>query len=325
MTNRQRSVERAAPRGGLALEIPDKVRRNAAAFGASGLDWLAQLPERIAEIERRWAIQVHRPYANGTEALVAPVSTNDGREAVLKIVMPGIDPARQEIRTLRAANGKGYAKLVRADDEANIMLIEKLGSQLYEPRLGEHRQLKIICDTLREAWMPSAPGPFATGAEKAAEFAQSIESNWIALGRPCPERTAELALLYAHRRQRAFEPAASVVVHGDAHQWNTLSAPDSPTGFKFIDPDGALAERAFDLAISMREWGSVIPDGDLLQLGRRRCRMLAEFSGVEERSIWEWGYVQCVWNGLLLLRIGVQDSAAVEFAMADAWATNTAA
>ena len=46
-------------------------------------------------------------------------------------------------------------------------------------------------------------------------------------------------------------------------------APGSTTGFKLIDPDGAHAERAFDLATPMWEWGSVIPNGDLLALGTR--------------------------------------------------------
>ena len=164
---------------------------------------------------------------------------------------------------------------------------------------------------------------FATGADRAAELARIIESLWGALGRPCSERAVDVALTYAERRRRAFDPAQSVLVHGDAHQWNTLSAPGSRTGFKLIDPDGAFAERAFDLAISMREWGSVTPTGDPLQLGRDRCRMLAEFTGVEQQLNWEWGVIQCVSNGLLLPQIGMQETAAVAFAMVDAWAARS--
>ena len=70
----------------------------------------------------------------------------------------------------------------------------------------------------------------------------------------------------------------------------------------------------------MREWGSVLPDGDLLLLGRHRCRLLAEVTGVDKQPIWEWGMIQCVSNGLLLEKIGFHDPASVEFAMAEAWA-----
>ena len=80
-------------------------------------------------------------------------------------------------------------------------------------------------------------------------------------------------LLAASRRELAFDPAQAVTAHGDAHEWNTLEAPGSTTGFKFVDPDGAFAERAFDLAIPMREWGAVRPAGDLLALGMQRCEI----------------------------------------------------
>ena len=61
------------------------------------------------------------------------------------MVIPGIDPTHQEIRILRAAKGRGYAKLIRADDDENIMLLEKLGPQLQELGLPPDRQIEIIC------------------------------------------------------------------------------------------------------------------------------------------------------------------------------------
>src|SRR5262249_48641305 len=151
---------------------------------------------------------------------------------------------------------------------------------------------------------PEGP-PLPTGADKAVEMSRTIQSHWISFGRPCLERTIEQALLCAERRRRAFDPVQSVLVHGDAHEYNTLVSPGATTGFKFIDADGAFAERAFDLAISMREWGSVMPAGDIVALGRHRCSLLATFAGVEHQPIWEWGLMQCVWNGLLLHRIGL--------------------
>ncbi len=215
-----------------------------------------------------------------------------GLDVILKIAIPGIDPTRQELRILQAANGIGYANLICGDEANNAMLLEKLGLQLRDFDFPEDRCIEVICATLREAWIPSLEGPpLVTGAEKAVELSGFIESHWSSLGRPCAERTIELALSYAERRRRAFDPVRSVVVLGDAHESNTLRAQDSTTGFKFVDPDGALAERAFDLAIPMREWGNVIPAGDLLQLGRHRCGLLSKFSGVEHQPIWEWAMI----------------------------------
>jgi streptomycin 6-kinase len=301
--------------------LSEKVHRNLVSLGEAGRAWLAGLPRCIAGIERRWAIKVGKPSRRGSEAFVAEARTFDGLDVVLKIVIPGFDPTRQELRTLRAAMGRGYAKLIRSDDAANTMLLERLCAQLHELGLSADRQIEIICATLREAWMPVPEGQtFATGAEKVAELGQIIASSWSTLGKPCSERTIDLALTYVERRRRAFDPARSVLVHGDAHQWNTLSAPGSATGFKFIDPDGAFAERAFDLAIPMREWANETLNQDRLHLGRHRCRLLAEFTGVEQQPIWEWSVIQCVSNGLSLKRMGLNEPASAQLGMADAWA-----
>jgi streptomycin 6-kinase len=241
----------------------------------------------------------------------------------VKIVIPGIDPMRQELRIVRAARGRGYARLICSDEAGNAMLLEKLGPPLHELHLPEDRQIQIICATLDEAWRTPPEGlSLPTGAEKAVEMSRSIEQHWISLGKPCPERTIERALSYAERRRRAFDPAQSVLVHGDAHEWNTLMSSGAAKGFKFVDPDGAFAERAFDLAIPMREWGTVMPAGDVVHLGRHRCSLLAQFTGVEHQPIWEWGLIQCVWNGLLLHRIGLDEPASVSLAMADAWSAS---
>jgi streptomycin 6-kinase len=303
------------------LQVPEKVRHKAATSGEAGRRWLADLPRQVADIERRWAITVGQPSRNGTEAFVAEARTHDGQDVVLKLVIPGADPARQELRVLHAAQGRGYARLIRADEAENVLLLERLGPQLHALHLSESRQMEIICATLHEAWMPPPEGPpFTTGADRAAELVCLIGTCRSSSEAPCSSQTIDRALSCAETRRRAFNPAQSVLVHGDAHQWNTLVASGSITGFKFIDPDGAFAEPAFDLAIPMREWGSVLPTGDLLELGRQRCRLLAKFSGVERQPIWEWAIVQCVSNGILLTQVGAYDAASVEFAMADAWA-----
>jgi len=301
-----------------ALDIPDKVRRTAMSLG--GEAWLLSLPEQLDRVARDWSLTLGAASGGGTEAYVVFATTRDGQDVVLKLTIPGIDPTRQELRTLRAAEGRGYVKLLRADATANIMLLERLGPQLHALALPEARMMKVIAATLQEAWHARPEGPtFATGAERAREFGGVVAANWALLGKPCPERTFDATLAAARRRELAFDPAQSVLAHGDAHEWNTLEAPRSTTGFKFVDPDGAFAERAFDLAIPMREWGAVMPAGDLLALGRRRCDLLAGFTGVARDAIWDWSLIQLVWNSFLLLQVGLDQPAIVSLAMADAW------
>lgn len=300
------------------LNVPDKVRRTAKSFGAAGEAWLSSLPEETARIARDWSLTLGEASGGGTEAYVVFAKTREGQDAVLKLTITGIDPTRQELRTLKAADGRGYVKLLRADETANVMLLEKLGPQLHALALPEERVMEIISATLKEAWHARPDGPaFATGAERAREFGGVVAANWALLGKPCPERTFDATLAAARRRELAFDPAHSVLAHGDAHEWNTLEAADG--GFKLVDPDGAFAERAFDLAIPMREWGAVMPAGDPLALGRRRCELLSGFTGVARDAIWDWSLIQLVWNSFLLLQVGLDQPAIVSLAMADAW------
>lgn len=305
----------------MALSVPDKVRATALTHGAPGQAWLEGLEAQVAGIAKRWGLKLTGHPPNASEAFVAWARTADGREAVLKVVIPGVDPQRQELRALRAAGGRGYAALIASDEAANVMLLERLGGQLAQQAMPKEAELAAICATLQEAWaLELDPTGFVTGADRAAEFSGVIRSLWAAQGQPCAAATYERSLEYAERREAAFDPTASVVAHGDAHQWNTLQASDSPTGYKFVDPDGAFAERAFDLAIPMREWGAVLPEGDLRRLGEQRCETLARLTGVDAQAIWEWSLIQLVWNGLLLGEVGATAPAATSLAMADALA-----
>jgi streptomycin 6-kinase len=300
------------------LNIPDKVRRSAEAQGEKGRAWMAALPAQIAAIERRWNIRIGTTTRNATEAYVAFAEGAQG-EAVVKIVIPGFDATRQEMRILAAAAGRGYARLLRADETENVLLLERLGPQLFALGLSNDAQIAHICATLAEAWQVRPEGVFVTGAERADELAAMIRDDWPGLGEPCAMATYDAALAAAARRRQAFDPAHAAFAHGDAHAWNTLQATESPTGFKFVDPDGAFAERAFDLAIPMREWGQEIFTADRLALGRQRCELLARLTGVGTAPIWDWSLLQCVSNSVSLQKLGLTASARVGFAMADAW------
>jgi len=306
----------------VALGIPDKVRRTALACGEDGLAWLVGLGPLVAELKRNWDLSIGRTFPTATEAFVAEVVTADGRQAVLKIPITGIDPSRRELHTLLAANGHSYVRVLRYDAARGAMLLERLGPQLHRLGLPLDVQIEIICTALRDAWIPLPEGlQLMSGAEKASNLASFIEIAWRELGRPCSERAVAKALSFADARSRAFDPQSAVLAHGDAHAWNTLLVPGGgPRRFKLVDPDGLFIERAYDLGISMREWGSELLAGDPLQLGHRRCRQLARLTGVEPEPIWQWGFIERLSNGLLLKQKGLDRGANESLTLVDAWA-----
>jgi streptomycin 6-kinase len=113
------------------------------------------------------------------------------------------------------------------------------------------------------------------------------------------------------RRIAAHDDERAVLVHGDVHQWNALAAGD---GFKFVDPDGLVAEAEYDLGIIMREDPVELLDGD----PHERAYYLASCTGLDASAIWDWGVVERVSTGLLGTQVELQPVARETLATADA-------
>lgn len=302
--------------------VNDKVRRRAATRGEAGAAWLAGLDAVVDGLADEWGLTLGASLDGGTEALVIEAALADSRPAILKLTLAGLDPRGGELRTLLIAEGRGYAEVYRHDLARGAMLLERLGPRLSDLGLSLRTQLEAICATLKTAWVkPADTAGLTTGADKAATLARLISRRWEATGRPCATRTIELALAFAEDRRRAFDPADAVLGHGDAHAWNTLLVPgEGSARYKFVDPDGLFIEPAYDLGISLREYEEELLAGDPLALGRTRCALLSQLTGVPEAPIWRWGFLERVSTGLLLKEMGLDDAARDFLAVADAWA-----
>jgi streptomycin 6-kinase len=218
------------------IPLRDKVLRNIAAQGELGACWLESLPSLVGRLEVEWGIKVGRLFPNATEAFVSEALTADGQQVALKIPVAGLAKADRELSLLQAANGRGYARLLQHDTNSGAMLLERLGPQVAELGLTITQQIRIICQTLQQAWMPLPPGRrFPTGAEKALQMSSYISTLWPRLGRSCSEKVIDVALRFAEARRNAFDPADSVLAHGDPYAWNTLL--DRRTNeTKLVDP-----------------------------------------------------------------------------------------
>lgn len=304
--------------------MPEAVHQKALYQGAEGRRWLASLSRLIRELERDWGVTVGAVLSGGSEAYVAAAKTDTGEDAVVKLEMPPYGSFAGEVRALSAAEGRGYARLLKWDERRHAMLQERLGPSLYESGLPVLARVEILCATLRSAWEVPAPPGLQTGAEKARWLSEFISAAWEETGRPCSRRVVERALAFAEARRAAFDPAASVLVHGDVADANALRVlekrPSDPPRFKFVDPDGLLAEPAYDLGVLMREWSGELLVGDAAGLGLERCALLARLTGVDSRAIWAWGLVERVSTGLFATRVGADHVGKEMLDVAEAWA-----
>ena len=288
-----------------SLDVPELVCQRARANGLAGQQWLDDLPDMVATVVNRWGLELGLPFPGGTASFVTAATDRSGRACVLKVAMPteidGVDAFSRSVLAHQVAGGRGCALLFEHDESVPAMLLERLGQNLDDLRMDLPKLLETIATTLRSFWRPvPADCTLPTGPEKAQWLAAYIRTSWDQLGRPCDREVIDRAVAYCDERSVAFEPSQAVLVHGDAHGWNTLDAGRGQ--FKFVDPEGLRSEPAHDLSVAMREYNRPLLAGDTMRLVRERADLLASLCGVDPEPVWQWGFVERVSTGLANLR-----------------------
>ncbi len=287
------------------LRLQPLTRRRLAAMGESGHAWSAALPGLIADLEREWSITVGRPIPGGSASYVAWARRADGSAAVLKVALLA-DGWAEQVETLTRAEGRGYARLFRSDLPRRAILLEPLGRALSAGGRSPPDQLRYLADTLAVAWQDPGEARTPPGQDKASRLAEFIAGAWSRRGRPCSERVINQALGYAERRAAAADQER-VIVHGDPHADNLLAVasprPGAESGYVFVDPDGFVADRAYDLGVALRNWSHLLKGSDARRVAEGLCAVLAERSGVDATRIWEWGFLERVSTGLYVLDV----------------------
>ena len=192
--------------GGRVVAVPEAVRRKALARGAEGRLWLEGLRSLIRELERGWGVTVGRTLSGGSESYVAAVRTPLGGDAVVKLEMPPYASFASEAKTLAAADGRGYVRLLDSNEGRHAMLLERLGPSLGEAGLPVRAQIEAHCAALRRAWEVPAPEGLPSGAEKARWLSGFIAATWEELDRPCSRRVIGRALAFAESREPPTTP-----------------------------------------------------------------------------------------------------------------------
>lgn len=301
------------------FELTAATRQRINAHGDAGALWLNNLDALADELSATWQLTLQESLAGGSESLVIRSLREDGSAAILKLGLPGSSNLQQEAKLLSLARGRGYARLLESDPDNNAMLIEALGAPVEKLNLSVRDQMDAILNTLQEAWLPlSSDMGLMTGAAKARWLSPFITENWNKLSHPCSEKLIEQALHYIDIREIAHDRADKVLVHGDAHERNTLADPQRSHHYRFIDPDGLYAEPAYDVGLQLRAW-----DDDLhaepLKTGLERCGYLATRSGLDEQAIWQWGLIERTSTGLHLLELGLTENGRSMLSIAEAW------
>jgi len=244
--------------------------------------WLAQLPDVIAALERRWSLTVGPPFDEDRAscAWVAPVVIGDGTAAVLKLAMPHMEGAH-EIDGLRFWNGDASVRLLDADETLGAMLLEACEPGTPLRTLPEAEQDGIIARLLRRLWRsPVAPHPFRPLSTMTAHWSAETLSQteeW-----PDSGLVVEGLRLFKELPQSA---TADVLLVTDLHADNVLRAQREP--WLVIDPKPFVGDPAYDATQHLLNCSSRLradPYGTI--------RRLSDLLGVDDERVRLWTFAR---------------------------------
>lgn len=252
--------------------------------GRAGAEWLGRLPDLLADCAERWSLTLSPPYPNLSYHYVAPAVQRGGAAVVLKagVPNPGLSA---EIATLRHYAGNGAVRLLDSDGEHGLLLLERLEPGVTLVTMEEEAATRTAADVMRRLWRPAPEQPvFPTVADWCHGF-ERLRAQFDGGTGPLPARLIVEAETLV--RELVASQDATVLLHGDLHHGNILSATRAP--FLAIDPKGVLGEPAFEAAQFLLN-----PSPPPAHILARRLDIFAEELGLDRARLRGWGLIKAL-------------------------------
>lgn len=274
-----------------AFPLPDGlVRTNTQLHGAVGVEWLDRLPAIVADGERRWALSLFPPFESLSYTYAAPAVRADGTAVVLKACFPNRD-FLAEAEALRLIGGRGAARLLEADLDHGMLLLERLEPGAPLSRVEDDREAtSVAAGVMTQLWRPV---PEDHSFPSVADWAAGLTRLRTVFGDttgPLPTRLVEQAeSLFSDLIASQAEP---VLLHGDLHHDNILAARRQP--WLAIDPKGVVGEPAYETGALLRNPAKLLGEPRPAEILARRVDQLADRLGFDRQRVRGWGLAQAV-------------------------------
>ena len=259
--------------------------------GEAGRAWIDRLPTLIAHYARRWSLTVQPAFANLSYNYVAPATRADGSPAVLKIGVANDAEFGSEIAALRVFAGHGMVRLLEADPDQGVMLLERVqpGRPL-TTEVNDAGATLIAATVMRDFWPPAPSGHAFPSVVDWGRGFQRLRARFDGGSGPIPERLAATAeRLFGELTASAPPP---VLLHGDLHHDNILAGPEGR--WTVIDPKGVTGEPAYELGAFLRNPGSLMSNPDPRRVTERRIAIFSEVLRLDPQRILRWAMAQSV-------------------------------
>lgn len=276
---------------GEAVVIPARFAAHAASR-PRWTAWFSGLPALLRELLEEWQLVTDGVTMAGNCAVVVPVRTRDDQAAVLKVSWPHWEPETEHL-ALRAWDGAGAVRLLRADPRRFALLLERVHAQrdltsvpvieaceviaglygrLHRPALPQTRKLSDLC----RDWHRRLPPLLEVGL----------------LPRRLVTRAATLLLDFAD------DPGVDAsLIHTDLHYVNVLAAERQP--WLAIDPKPIAGDPTYEIApLLWNRWDEAVATGNLREAILARMFTVVDATGLDEDRVRNWIVVREVVNVL---------------------------
>ena len=210
---------------------------------------------------------------------VARASHADTGEVVVKLRAPGIEFVR-ELEALRLYGGRRAVMLLEADLANGAMMLESVRpGRVLADTGSDEEATTIAASVMQTLWRPAPEiHPFAA----MSEFEGGVE--WL---RVCSENKASpIPTTLANRaegllREFAASQDEPVLLHGDLHHYNILSAERVP--WLAVDPKGVVGDPAYEVGPFL--YNRLFETGSPASALKRRVDQMSEELGFERDRI----------------------------------------
>jgi streptomycin 6-kinase len=258
--------------------------------------WIERLPAIVAELQRRWSLDLGEPFQpGGTTAWVAPARTGAGDDVVLKVAWRHYE-AEHEADGLRAWNGNGAVRLDASEtfDDTNALLLERCvpGTSLADR--PEPEQDVVVAGLLKRLWLEPRPGhPFRSLQSMCDAWADEFEQKPAASRAGLDPGLARDGITLF--RDLPATADRSALLCTDVHAENVLAAEREP--WLVIDPKPYVGDPTYDALQHMLNCERLHRDPHDL------TRRMAGLLDLDPDRLLLWLFARCVqesagWPGL---------------------------
>jgi streptomycin 6-kinase len=290
--------------------LPDELKRRMLWGGKDqGIHWLERAPSIVRDWCDRWNITLEPEVPTLSYNLVLFGTSPEQGQVVLKLAPPH-EEVRSEVEATRAANGPGLVRLIAADPEVSIMIMERvrpgipLKAHTDSGAISDEEATRIAASEMKKMWVAPPEGHHLFPLDRWFQALFSYHEAHPDGGGPLDNHLVELAVEQA--RDLLATQREIVVLHGDVHHDNILA--DDTYGWTLIDYKGLVGERGYDIGTWMlNPYGEVGSWPNPREVMDRRLDIFAEELQIERDRLWQWSMVHSVLSICWTLEGGVEN------------------